>query len=312
METALRSSLGGISEFIRGKSLRDKQVRAAYLFILPAFLFFTLHYIIPILYDLYLTVFRFSYVAAPTFAGLEFYQAVFHDKLFWKSLGNTFYLGVLSVPATMALSLILAAALDSLGVPLIKNLLRTVYFLPMVTSGVAIAFVWTWLFQPSPQFGLLNIMFTRLGLPPHMWLNSIQEVIPSIAIMNIWARLGFDMIIFIAGLQNIPSEYYEVARIDGAGPIQSFFHITVPLLNPQIVMVAVYEIINVLKTFDIPYVATDGGPANASRVAVLHIYDKAFRFNAINEATVAALLLFAIMVVVTVMQWRLLNRPVEY
>lgn len=312
MEAAWKSPLGSVRRWIVGRTVKDKQVRAAYLFILPALAYFGVHYIVPVLYDLYLTVFRFSYVEAPEFAGLEFYRAVFRDELFWRSMRNTFYLALLSVPAIMALSLIVAALLDGIKSRFIKNVFRTVYFLPVVTSGVAIAFVWSWLYEPSPNIGLINIVLYRLGLPTFNWLTSVQQVMPSIAIMNIWARLGFDMIIFMAGLQSIPEVYYEAARIDGASRVRSFFHITLPLLNPQIVLVAVYEVINVLKTFDIPYVATDGGPANASRVAVLHIYDQAFRFNALNEATVAALILFAIILLVTVLQWRLLNRPVEY
>lgn len=299
-------------DIVRGKSVTDKRIRAAYIFILPALLQFTLHLILPFIYDLYLTVFRFSFAGANEFAGTLFYQAVLRDKLFWRSLKNTFYLAVLSMPATMVVSLVLAVVLDNFVSRLAKNVFRTVYFLPVVTSGVAIAFVWRWLFEPDPRVGLFNVMLTGLGLPPRMWLTSVKEVMPSIAIMNIWARVGFDTIIFLAGLQGIPTIYYEAARIDGAGHIRSFFHITLPLLNAQIVLVAVYEIINVLKTFDVPYVATDGGPANASRVAVLHIYDKAFRWNAINEATVAALFLFVLILVITILQWRLLSRPVEY
>jgi multiple sugar transport system permease protein len=297
---------------IRGKSVRDKQIRAAYLFILPTLIYFALHFIFPFIYDLYLTVFRFSFVGTNEFAGIEFYQAVVRDKLFWRSMRNTFYLALLSVPATMSLSLIMAVVLDSFTSRLLRNAFRTVYFLPVVTSGVAVAFVWSWLFVPHPQVGLFNIVLTGLGLPAGKWLSGVKQVMPSIAIMNIWFRLGFDMIIFLAGLQGIPAIYYEAARIDGAGHLRSFFNITLPLLNAQIVLVAVFEIINVLKTFDIPYVATDGGPANASRVAVLHIYDKAFRWNALNEATVAALILFVLILIITVLQWRLLSRPVEY
>ena len=312
MAITVRRPLRGAINIIRGKSLRDKQVRAAYLFILPAILFFALHFILPVVYDLYLTVFRVSFVEAPKFAGAEFYQAVLRDKLFWSSLWRTFYLAILSVPPTMAIALILAAVLDAVGNPILKNLLRTVYFLPVVTSGVAIAFVWSWLFQPSPQYGLFNIILGRLGLPAHMWLTSISEVMPSIAIMNIWARVGFDTIIFMAGLQTIPETLYEAARLEGANRIHLFFHITLPLLNPQIVLVSVLEIINVLKSFDIPYVATDGGPINASRVIVLHIYEQAFKSNAINEATVGALILFGLIFLISILQWRLLNRPVEY
>ncbi len=145
-----------------------------------------------------------------------------------------------------------------------------------------------------------------------MWLTSATQVLPSLAFMNIWSRLGFDMIIFWAGLRGIPSIYYEAAMIDGASPFQRFRNITLPLLNPQIVLVTVIEVINVLKIFDIPYIATQGGPANASRVAVLHIYDLAFSWNRIGEASVAALFLFVTIMVATVLQWKVLRRPVEY
>jgi multiple sugar transport system permease protein len=308
----LNSAILQLTNIVRGKSVHDKQIRTAYIFILPAVIYFGLNYIIPFFYDLYLTVFRFSYTGAFEFAGLDFYQGVLKDKLFWSSLKVTSMLGVLSVPATMLLSLLVAVILEEFVGSFAKNFFRAVYFLPVVTSGVAIAFVWSWLFLPDPKVGLLNIMLAQLGFAPRLWLSSVKEVLPSIAIMNIWARLGFDMIIFLAGLQGIPNEYYEAARIDGANRVHSFLHITLPLLNPQIVLVAIYEIINVLKTFDIPYIATDGGPANASRVVVLHIYDKAFRWNEINEATVAALFLFVLIMVITVIQWRFLNRPVEY
>lgn len=299
-------------EILWGKSVKDKQIRTAYLFILPALIFFLLHYIAPFLYNLYLTVFRFSYTGANEFAGFEFYKAVARDKLFWKSLTTTFRLALLSMPATMVLSLLLAIGLDNIANNFTRSFFRTIYFLPVVTSGVAVAFVWSWLFEPQAKVGLFNVILTQLGMKPHLFLNSPKEALSSIAIMNIWSRLGFDMIIFLAGLQGIPEVYYEAARIDGASRFRILSHITIPLLNPQIVLVAVYEIINVLKAFDIPYVATEGGPANSTRVAVLHIYDQAFRWNKLNEATVAALVLFAVILIITVIQWRLLNRPVEY
>ena len=130
--------------------------------------------------------------------------------------------------------------------------------------------------------------------------------------MNIWARLGFDMVIFWAGLQGIPAVYYDAAKVDGAGPLARFWHITVPLLNPQIVLVAVIEIINALKMFDLVFVATSGGPVNSSRVVVLHIYDLAFSWNKMGEASAVAVYLFALILVVTVAQWRLFSRRVEY
>jgi len=137
-------------------------------------------------------------------------------------------------------------------------------------------------------------------------------VLPSLAITNIWMRLGFDMVIFIAGLESIPLEYYEAAIIDGASKFQRFKDITLPLLNPQILIISVLEIINVLKTFDLPFVATSGGPANSSRVVVMHIYDLAFKWNEIGAGSVAALFLFTLIMVVTLLQWKVFRKPVEY
>jgi multiple sugar transport system permease protein len=299
-----------IADIIRGKSVKDKEIRAAYTFVMPCVLFFIFTFICPTFYAFWLTLHKWSFVEAPEFVGFKQYIRVFHDSLFWKSMKNTFVLALFSVPPTMALALAVALLFNAATKFPFRRLFRAIYFLPVITSPVAIAFVWDWLYQP--QFGLFNAILTSLGLPRQMWLTSATQVLPSLAFMNIWARLGFDMIIFWAGLQGIPRIYYEAAMIDGAGSLQRFRHITLPLLNPHIILVAVFELINTLKIFDIPYIATRGGPANASRVAVLHIYDLAFTWNRIGEASVAALFLFATIMVASVLQWRILRRPVEY
>ena len=299
-----------VGDIIRGKSVKDKQIRAAYVFIIPCVLFFIVTFIYPTFYAFWLTLQKWSFIGAPEFVGFEQYIRVFHDSLFWKSMKNTLVLALLSVPPTMVLALGAALLFNAATAFPFRRLFRAIYFLPVITSSVAIAFVWDWLYQP--QIGLFNAILTTLGLPRQMWLTSATEVLPSLALMNIWARLGFDMVIFWAGLRGIPRIYYEAAMIDGASPFQRFRHITLPLLNPQIVLVTVIEVINVLKIFDIPYIATRGGPANASRVAVLHIYDLAFTWNRVGEASVAALFLFACIMVATLLQWRVLRRPVEY
>ena len=299
-----------IFNVLRGKTIHDRHIRTGYLFALPCIVFSLVTFIWPVGYGLYLTVHKFSFSGEPVFEGLKAYQAVLRDKLFWSSMWRTLYLLVLSVPATMILSLAVSLVLNNVVRRGVRSFFRAIYFLPVVTSAVAVAFVWRWLYDP--QNGLINEFLHWFGIAGQNWLADPKLVLPSIAVMNIWSRLGFDMIIFIAGLQSIPEQYYEAAKLDGAGAWGRFRHITLPLLNAQIVLIAIFEVINGLKIFDLPYVATAGGPANASRVAVFHIYDLAFTWNRMDQAVVAALFLFLLILASTLVQWRVVRRPVDY
>ena len=293
-----------------GKSIRDRQIRTAYLLILPTILYFLVTFTYPAAQAIWLSLHKWSMVGDPEFVGLAQYARIFGDKLFWMSMKNTAMLTLLSVPATMVLAILAAVLFHSASRLPLRNVFRSIYFLPVITSSVAVAFVWSWIYQPD--IGLLNNMLERVGIPGQRWLSSPQQVLPSLAAMNIWMRLGFDMIIFWAGLQGIPGVYYDAAKVDGAGPMQQFWYITLPLLNPQIVLVAIIEIINSLKLFDLVFIATSGGPVNASRVAVLHIYDLAFSWNKMGEASAVAVVLFVVILVITVAQWKLLSKGTEY
>ena len=293
-----------------GKRVRDRQIRTAYLFILPVILYFLLTFIYPTLHAFWLSLNKWSIAEGSQFVGLRQYSDVLGDKLFWTSMRNTVILAFLSVPLTMALAMLAAVLFHSASHFPLRNLFRAIFFLPVITSSVAVAFVWSWIYQPD--IGLLNAFLEALGIKGQMWLSSPTQALPSVAIMSVWMRLGFDMIIFSAGLAGIPAVYYDAAKVDGAGPVARFWHITLPLLNPQIVLVAVIEIINALKVFDLVYIATSGGPVNSTRVVVLHIYDLAFSWNKMGEASAVAILLFAIIAVVTIGQWKLLSRRVEY
>lgn len=293
-----------------GKSIRDRQIRTAYLFVLPTILFFLLTFTYPAIQAFWLSLHKWAIVGNPEFVGLSQYANVLGDRLFWTSVKNTAMLTLLSVPLTMALAMLAAVLFHSASELPLRNLFRSLYFLPVITSSVAVAFVWSWIYQPD--IGLLNAFLETLGIPGQRWLSSPQQVLPSLAAMNIWMRLGFDMIIFWAGLQGIPSVYYDAAKVDGAGAFERFWFITLPLLNPQIVLVAIIEIINALKIFDLVFIATSGGPVNASRVAVLHIYDLAFSWNKMGEASAVAVLLFVVIMIVTILQWQFLSRKTEY
>jgi multiple sugar transport system permease protein len=295
---------------LTGKTIYDRQTRTGYLFVLPCIIFFIVTFMWPAGYGLYLSFHKFSFTGPPVFEGLRAYQAVWRDSLFWSSMLRTVYLLGMTVPATLIASLAAALAFTSLVKGPARSFFRAVYFLPVITSAVAVAFVWRWLYDG--QYGLVNLFLGWFGVPAQNWLADPKLVLPAISVMTIWSRLGFAMIILIAGLQSIPEQYYEAAKIDGAGAWSRFRHITLPLLNAQLVLVIIFEVINGLKIFDMPYVATQGGPANASRVAVFHIYDLAFTFNKLDQAVVAALFLFVVIMAVTVLQWRLLRHPVEY
>lgn len=295
---------------LMGRSVRDRQIRTAYLFILPTILYFLLTFTYPTLQAFRLSLSKWSIAEGSEFVGLQQYADVLRDDLFWTSTKNTAVLALLSVPPMMVLAILAAVLFHSASNFPLRNLFRAIYFLPVITSSVAVAFVWSWIFQPD--IGLLNALLEALGVKGQMWLSSPKQALPSLAVMNVWMRLGFDMIIFWAGLQGIPSIYYDAAKVDGAGAFDRFWRITLPLLNPQIVLVAVIEIINALKVFDLVFIATSGGPVNSSRVAVLHIYDLAFSWNKMGEASAAAVYLFVIIMVITIVQWKLLRRRVEY
>jgi multiple sugar transport system permease protein len=216
----------------------------------------------------------------------------------------------MSVPGTVFFSLLAALAFQSRTRLPLRGFFKTTYFMPLVVSLVAVAFVWKWMYNPS--IGMLNNILRMLSMPEQGWLDDTGQVLPSLAIMYIWARLGFAMVIFIAGLESIPNDYYDAAAIDGASRWQQFWHITFPLLNPQLVLVIILEMITSLRTFELPYMAANGGPAHASRTVVLHIYDSAFQYFRMSGAAAAAIILFLIILILTLVQRRLFSRQVEY
>jgi multiple sugar transport system permease protein len=201
------------------------------------------------------------------------------------------------VPVSAALGLLLAVLFNARF--RLRELFKAIYFAPMVTSTAAAAMVWWWLY--NPQFGLFNVLLRLIGLPDQPWLMSSQMALPSIIIFSIWKTLGYNMIIYLAGLQAIPAQFYEAATIDGAGALARFWRISVPLLAPTTTFLLIYNGILAFQVFDQVFVLTGGGPANATNVVVLDIYRQAFeRFNfgyAAAEATVLFLLILGITVV---------------
>ncbi|HIC89989.1 MAG TPA: sugar ABC transporter permease [Anaerolineae bacterium] len=281
--------------------LKARRAFWAYVFITPALVFFVLIVLYPVFRALQMSLYRWP-LGAPqkTFLGLANYVELFHDRVFVKSLFNTFWYTLGTVPATLVLALGLALLLN---MKLLKgrSLFRTVYFVPVVSSVVAVSFVWRWLLEPS--FGLINYGLRLFHLPAPGWLASTTWAMPGIMLVGIWRELGFYMVIFLAGLQTIPQELYEAATVDGANWKQCFWKITLPLLNPSLVFAAVIAVINGLQMFTQVYVMTGGGtkvpggPLHSTRTIVLHIVQAAFRSREMGYASAAAFVLFMIIFV---------------
>ena len=300
-----------IVEVVLGRTTDGQKKRFAYLAILPVFLYFIVIFGYTTAYAFYLSFNTWSIAAPLSFVGLDNWVSVLGDPRFWRSMVNTFYFAIVSVPCITLSALTLALLFNTATRWLkAKNLFKTIYFMPVVTSFVAVAWIWNWLYQPT--YGLINNILAAVGLPPQMWLWSITEVIPSLAVMQVWARSGFEMTILIAGLEAIPEVYYDAAKIDGASAWRTFRHVTLPLLNPQILIVTVLELIFALQIFELPFIATEGGPGNASLTVVLYLYRVAFSYMKMSEGCVMAIILFAVILALTLLQWRNVGRPFIY
>ncbi|HPT84149.1 MAG TPA: sugar ABC transporter permease [Limnochordia bacterium] len=296
---------------------RQRQAIWAYVFLTPTLILFALIVIYPFLYAFYLSLQEWGVFGDTYFVGIQNYRDMLNDPLFWKSLGNTFKWTVGVVPATIIIALLVALILNSQRVKA-RGAFRTIYFVPVVTNMVAAAFVWRWLFEPT--FGVVNYILERLGLPGPGWLASTKWALPAMMVVGIWKQIGFAMVIFLAGLQTIPRDIVEAARIDGATGWQVFSRITLPLLNPTVVFVAVMMVINALRVFTIPYVMSaggftygvPGGPLDSTRVFVIHIYDLGFRRFQLGYASANAFALLILIMAATLFQMKVLERPFEY
>jgi multiple sugar transport system permease protein len=252
---------------------------------------------------------RWDILTKPEWVGIGNYiQMIQDDELFRKSLLNTFYFTIGVVPLGTVLSLLAAVIMNQKlrG----QSFFRTVYFLPTVCSGIAIALLWAWLY--NTQFGLINYMLKSVGLPKISWLGDRRWAMISVIIMTIWRGLGYNMILFLAGLQGIPQEYYEAAIIDGASRWQVFRRITLPLLSPTTFFVVVLSMIGSFQVFEATYIMTQGGPYYATYTMVLLIFNQGFQWFRMGYASALAYILFAIILVITLTQIKLEKRWVHY
>ncbi len=289
--------------------LKVKYQFSAYLFLLPTTLVLLTFHIIPIFYSVGLSLYRWDLIGPAKFVGLKNYINLFKDPLFWKSIKNTIIYSIGAVPGGMIVALLVALLLNSK----IKGLgvYRTIYFIPVITSLNAVAIVWKFIYHPN--YGILNKLLTLIGLPPQKWLLDPKLAMPCIIVMSIWKTMGYNVIIFLNGLQNIPTHLYEAADVDGASSWQKFRHITWPLLTPVTFFILIMSTIASFKVFAQIYIMTPtGGPLNSTTVMVFYIYNLAFREMRFGYGAAMAFELFLIIFTLTLVQRAFIEKRVHY
>ncbi|HEY6192710.1 MAG TPA: sugar ABC transporter permease [Bacteroidota bacterium] len=284
--------------------------RAALLFLSPALLAIAVFFFIPVIAAFVLSFTDFDIYSLgdlhyARFVGLANYLHLFEDPLFWKAMLNTLYFLGVGAPLSIAVSLATALLLQSKAVRL-KGLFRTAYFAPVVCTLVAVAVVWRFVYHPTS--GLLNHALSWVGIAPIDWLGDSHWAMPAIILLAVWKNFGYNMIIFVAGLQNIPDELYEAASLDGAGKVQQFTSVTLPMLAPTTIFICVITMIGYFQLFAEPYVMTQGGPLNSTLSLVLLMYQHGFRWWNMGYSAALAFILFAIILAASVAQSQLRKR----
>ncbi len=280
-----------------------------YLFLAPQLLGLVLWLGIPMLAAFALSFTHWDLFGRPEFVGLRNYiNLLFHDRRMWATLFNTAYFTAGTVTLGTTLALLLAAAVHQVSFG--QTLFKSIYFLPVICSMTAIAALWRWLF--SGDFGLLNLYLERIGISAPDWLNDTRFAMPAVILMSVWKGVGFPMIIFLAGLHDIPAVYYEAAEIDGADRRRQFLHVTLPQLSPIILFVVVTSVIGCFQTFDQIYMMTSGGPMGSTRTIAFYLFENAFVFYKFGNACAIAYVLFVLLGGFTHFSIRLTQRWVHY
>lgn len=287
-----------------------KPGRAGWLFVAPALAVIGLFFVVPVAAAFILSLTDFDIYALADlrnlrFVGLQEYRQLLANPLFWQALGNTLYFVVVGVPLSIAASLSAALLLES-RLARFKGMFRTALFAPVVTTLVAVAVIWRYLLHP--RYGLIDYGLRQLGLPAIDWLGDPHWAMPAIILFAVWKNFGYNMIIFVAGLQTIPEDLYEAARIDGASPLARFWHVTLPGLAPVVLLVSVLTMAGYLQLFAEPYVMTQGGPGQSTVSVLYFMYEQGFKWWNLGTASAVAFLLFILVLAVTLAQLAVARR----
>ncbi|MEA3351451.1 MAG: sugar ABC transporter permease [Chloroflexota bacterium] len=301
-----------IKPSVQKKQRQRKEALAAYAFLAPSILIFAVFTFFPAIFSIIASFFRWNLPFDPVFTGLNNYGYLFADNIgkveFGKSVLNTLYF-MLGIPINICISLWIAVMLNR-RLPGV-GFFRTAFFLPTLTSMAAISVVWMWLYHPA-DYGLFNTLLIRFGLPIQAWLRDPLLAMPCLIVMGVWRGMGYNIVIFLAGLQSIPHDLYEAAEIDGANWLGQFRQITLPLLSPTTFYILIIGVINSLKAFTEIDVMTQGGPLGATTTLAYYLYQYAFQYFQIGLASAVAVVLFVFILVLTMIQFKVVEKRVHY
>jgi multiple sugar transport system permease protein len=293
--------------FRDGLTIERKLAIQAWIFLAVPIAFFTVIRFYPAIESFGIAFTEWNLLSPARYVGAANFVQLWSDPVFWTTLKNTFLYLIIGTPVSLGISFLVAYYLDQ--VRFAHGLIRAMYFIPHLTTSVAMAWVWRWFYQPPPV-GLFNNILNAVGFDTQPFLRSISQALVAVIAPAIWAGLGFQIILFMAGLRAIPTSYYEAARIDGAGKWMILRQITLPLLRPTTVFLVVISSIGFLRIFDTVYNMTDngaGGPLNSTKPLVLYIYESAFRSYRMGYAAAQTLVLFVILLTISLMQLRLMR-----
>ncbi|MHB0877127.1 MAG: carbohydrate ABC transporter permease [Anaerolineae bacterium] len=286
-----------------------RHILSSYAYITPLLLNLIFLSAGPVLYSFFISFTNWQIVLPPVWVGVRNYTDQLASPTFWKVMWNTFYYTLGYAPLAMIVSLGMAIFVNQ-KLPGI-SFFRSLYFLPVVSSGVAVALVWGWIYHPS--FGVLNwFLDAAFDVQGPRWLSDPKTALPSLIILGVWRSMGANMVIFLAGLQGVPNELYEAARIDGANRWREIRHVTIPLLTPTIFFVLIMSVIGSFQVWEATYLLTQGGPAKATLTISYYIFQQAFEWFHMGIGAALAYILFFVIAVITVIQFRLQRRWVFY
>ncbi len=287
---------------------KQKSDRAAYVLILPYILHFGVFVAFPLFFSLLLVFHRWDIISPMEWVGFQNFSKLIQDILFFKSIRNTIVFLVIHIPLQIAVALMLAVFLNQKIK--FRGFFRAAFFMPVIVSGVVITILWQQLY--AQDTGVINTLLVQLGLPKLPWLTSVQLAMPSIAIMATWKNVGLYIVLFLVGLQRIPNYLYEAADIEGASQWQKFLHITLPMINPTMIMVVIISTIGGFSLFIEPYIMTGGGPLNSTLSAMLYIYRQAFTFYHMGYAATLGFFFALVVFTVIIVQKKVIEKDVSY
>ncbi|MDQ3695643.1 MAG: sugar ABC transporter permease [Chloroflexota bacterium] len=289
---------------------RLREAIAAWVFLLPSLIPFVVFVAGPVLAAIALSFAEYDLLSPPSFIGLANFETFLSDPRILTIYKNTIVYVAGTVGIETIIALLLAVATNRALPGLLRYLFRTTYFFPVLTSLASVSIVWGYLYHTN--FGVINYYLQQFGGPQIRWLTSSDWAMPALIILGVWKSLGFSYILFVAGLQNIPRHLYEAAAIDGAGPVSTFFNITLPMLSPTMFFAVVISLINGFQIFDSPYIMTQGGPGDATRTVAMYLHEQGFRFFDMGYAATISLSLFVVILILTLVQFRFGRSWVHY